>query len=84
MTQETDNGLEPKPELVEIKINGTDYRVRRGPHKVEGLKELGHVPLADDLLENIDGKLKLLPDDGTVDIKGGEIFISHPKGSSSS
>jgi hypothetical protein len=70
--------------LVEIKINGKQFRIRRGRHTVQEIKRLGGVPLADDLEQIIDGKMKLLPDDGAVEIKGGEVFVSHPKGSTAS
>lgn len=69
---------------VEITINNVVYKVDRGNYSVEQIKNMGNVPLADDLQELRDKKLKLLPDNAHVEIKGGEVFISHPKGGVSS
>jgi hypothetical protein len=69
---------------VAIIVNTHEYRIDRGVEKVAEIKKIGHVPLADDLEQVIAGKLVPLPDDGSVDIKGGERFISHPKDSGSS
>lgn len=70
--------------LVEITVNGAPRRIRRGRHTVAELKTLGGVPQADDLAQVIDGSLKPLPDDGAVVIRGGEVFVSHPKDCGSS
>ena len=51
---------------------------------IKGIKELGGIPLADDLEEVVHGKLVPLPDNGKVNIKGGEKFVSHVKDSGSS
>ena len=48
------------------------------------IKTLGGVPAAYDLEQVIDGKLVPLPDDSAVTLKGGEVFVSHPKDASSS
>lgn len=73
-----------KGSIVSIKINGDTKEIHRGSTKVEEIKNLGGIPLADDLEIIEDGKLRLLPDDGKVTIKGGEEFVSHPKSSQSS
>lgn len=69
---------------VTIKVNGIDRPIHRGRQTVEKIKNAGQVPLADDLEQVIDGKLTPLRDDGAVTIKGGEVFVSHPKDSGSS
>jgi hypothetical protein len=69
---------------VKIKINGVDYPIERGRHSVAQIKTLGHVALADELEQVIDGKLHPLPDDGSIEIKGGEVFVSHPRSGGSS
>ena len=69
---------------VKITINGKHFEIRRGPESVATIKAIGHVPLADDLEQKVRGRLVLLPDDGTVQIHGGEVFVSHPKDSGSS
>ncbi len=69
---------------VSVTINNVEKEIHRGRQTVAAIKTAGDVPLADDLEQVIDGKLTLLPDDGAVTIKGGEVFVSHPKDSGSS
>ncbi len=69
---------------VKIIINDKSFEVRPGQHTVADIKATGGVPAADDLNQVIDRKLVHLPDSGTVTIKGGEVFISHPKDAKSS
>lgn len=83
MSQDQEQAIEHE-KLVPINVNTHEYRIDRGVEKVAEVKKVGHVPLADDLEQVIAGKLVPLPDDGHVDIKGGERFISHPKDSGSS
>jgi hypothetical protein len=83
----TGRGEQDKPQTgptVTITINGTEKSIHRGRQKVAEIKALGGVPLADDLEQVIDGKLVPLSDDGAVTIKGGEVFLSHPKDSGAS
>ena len=78
---------QPKPEPapdVKIIINKVVKKISVGRHTVVEIKKLGGVPLADELEQLIDGKLKPLPDDGVVTIKGGEIFMSHVRSGGSS
>ncbi len=71
--------------LVTITVNNHEFRIRPGRHSVAEIKTVGHVPLADDLEQIVDGnQLKLLPDEGHVEIHGCERFVSHPKSASSS
>jgi hypothetical protein len=69
---------------VTINVNSSSYPIHRGRQTVTEIKTAGHVPLADDLEQIIDGKLTPLPDNGEVTIKGGERFVSHPKDAGSS
>ncbi len=69
---------------VPIFVNKDQYFVNRGPETVAYIKEVGHVPAADELEELIQGKLVPLSDDGSVDVKGGEKFFSHPRTGGSS
>jgi hypothetical protein len=82
-TANNDRHPQTGPEVV-ITINNKEFRIHRGRQTVVAIKTLGGVPLADDLEERVGGQLQLLPDDGAVTIKGGEVFISHPKDSGSS
>lgn len=70
--------------LVEVTIDDNLRKVHRGRQTVVDLKNLAGVALAYDLDQFIDGKFVPLKDDGAVTIKGGEVFISHPKDGSSS
>lgn len=70
--------------FVTIVINNQKKEIHRGRATVAEIKQVGGVPAADELEQVIAGKLTPLPDDGAVTIKGGEIFISHPRDSGSS
>lgn len=74
---------EPVPD-VKITINKVVKKISSGRHTVVEIKKLGDVPQADELEQLVDGKLKPLPDDATVNIKGGEIFMSHVRSGGSS
>jgi hypothetical protein len=65
--------------LVTITVDTKPYKIHRGHQTVADIKKLAGVPLAFELEQLIDGKLTPLPDDGAVTIKGGEVFLSHPK-----
>jgi hypothetical protein len=69
---------------VTITVDNKPVQIHRGRRSVAEIKSAGGVPLADDLEQVIDGEMKLLPDDGHVVIHGGEVFVSHPKSTSSS
>jgi hypothetical protein len=66
-------------ELVTITVDTKPYKIRPGQYTVVEIKQLAGVPLAYELEQLIDGKLTPLADGGTVTIKGGEVFLSHPK-----
>lgn len=74
---------EPGPEVT-ITVNNDPYRIHRGRRTVAEIKTAGGVPLADELDQFIDNKLTELPDDGSVVIKGGEVFVSHVRSGGSS
>ena len=69
---------------VPITVNGQTYEIHRGHQTVVAIKQVAQVPLAHDLEQVVDGVLKPLPDDGAVTLKGGEVFVSHPKDAASS
>ena len=83
-TQGQHGNAEHGSSFVDVTIDDRQRSVRRGRQTVVDLKTVGEVPLAYDLDEFVDGKFQPLPDDGAVTIKGGEIFVSHPKDGSSS
>lgn len=70
--------------VVEITIDDKLKKIHRGHQTIVELKNLGEIPLAYDLDQFIDGKFQPLPDNGAVTLKGGEVFVSHPKDGSSS
>lgn len=74
----------PGQGIVTIIINNVPVHITGGRHSVAEVKAAGGVPAADDLEQVIDGQLRLLPDDGYVVIQGREVFVSHPKSTSSS
>lgn len=69
---------------VEITIDGVKHKVAAGKTTVAEIKTIGNVPLADELIQNIGGKLTPLADDATVCIVGCEEFVSHPRTGASS
>lgn len=69
---------------VTISVDGKDVSIHRGHQTVANIKSAGNVIANYDLDQLVDGKLEPLLDEGSVTIKGGEIFVSHPKDSSSS
>ena len=75
---------EPHHKEVKITIDNKVFEVKPGEQKVSALKELAGIPAAKELEEIIDGTLTPLPDDGTVKICGGEVFLSHARRGGSS
>lgn len=71
-------------ELVAIEIDKKAVELRPGEYLVTKLKELGKVPADFELDELVHGKLVPRPDKAKIHIKGGEIFVSHPKDAGSS
>jgi hypothetical protein len=72
-------------DIVTITVNNKNYDIHRGRRTVAEIKAVGGVPAADDLvLVKGDNDFDTLKDDGSVVIKGGERFLSHPKDSGSS
>lgn len=69
---------------VTVSINGIDRKTHAGDNTVKHLRTIGAVPTDEVLSEFKGGKFEDLSDDGTVKIKGGEIFTSHVKTGSSS
>ena len=84
VTEDQRKGGEHGTNMVTITVNGAPVLIHRGRQTVAQIKTLGHVPLADDLEQQIDKKLVPLADDGALTIKGEEVFVSHPKDSASS
>lgn len=71
-------------DFVQITVDGKSIRIHRGRQSVTDIKKLGSVPAAFVLEQVVDGTLHPLADSDFVVIKGGEVFVSHPRDSSSS
>jgi hypothetical protein len=69
---------EPGPEVT-ITVDTKPYKIHRGRQFVADIKTVGNVPLAYDLEQLVEGRLVPLADDAGITIKGGEVFLSHPK-----
>ncbi len=74
----------PDQHIVFITINRVGYDIPAGRHTVSALKDWAEISAADELEQVVDGKLEPLADDATVEIKGEEKFISHPRHGGSS
>ena len=74
-----DNSEEHRKDCVIIIINDVEKEIHRGSQSVSVIKTIGEVPLNHMLEQLIEGKLVPLNDNGSVAIKGGEIFIGHVK-----
>mgnify|MGYP003457184670 CR=1 FL=1 len=83
-SDKADQAEKDKPRLVTITINRNPKQIEFGNHTVVELKNLGGVPLADELDEEKNGNLHPLHDDGHVHIEGGEVFLSQPRSGGSS
>jgi len=70
--------------VVSITIDGKPHEIRPGEHPVAQIRAIGHVPHDYDLEQVVSGKFIPLPDHGKIQIKGGEVFVSHPKDAASS
>jgi hypothetical protein len=70
--------------MVSITINGKTLPLHRGRTSVAELKVAGGVNPVHELEQVEAGQLQPLPDEGAVTLKGGEVFVSHPRDSASS
>ena len=62
---------------VEIHVNNKPVVLQPGRYDVPTLKKVSGVPLADDLDELVNCKLKPVGENATMHIEGCEVFISH-------
>jgi predicted Rdx family selenoprotein len=69
---------------VEITIDGKTFQIHRGNQPVSAIKKLGGVPAANQLDQDVNGVLTPLDQNGSIVIKGGEVFVSYPATGSSS
>ena len=69
---------------VRVEVDKKFHEVRPGEYRVSAFKELVGVPPTKELEQIIHGEMKPLSDDGTICIKGGEVFVSHVRRGGSS
>lgn len=69
---------------VAVTVDGVKHEVRKGDYIVSEFKELVEVDAARELDEVVHGELKPLDDNARIDIKGGEVFVSHVRTGGSS
>jgi hypothetical protein len=72
------------PKLVQVTIDGKHKTIQAGKYTAAELKRVLGVDPSRVLDEVIGGEFKELPDNGTVHIKGGEVFVSHVRQGKSS
>jgi hypothetical protein len=72
------------PHLVTVTVDGQPKQVRQGRYRVSLFKKAVGVDPTYELDELVNGKLVTLADDGHIKVKGGESFVSHVRGGSSS
>ena len=83
----TQQGHPDHPETgpdVTITVDNKGYTVHRGNTTVAELKAIAGISAAYELEEIVNGTLTPLSDDGRVVLKGGEVFVSHPRAGASS
>jgi len=71
-------------DIVEITIDGKQYKIHRGRATVADIKALAGIPLAYQLDQDVNGVLTPLDQAGSVTIKPGDVFVSYPATGSSS
>lgn len=69
---------------VSITADTVTIHLHRGLYKLDVLKRLSKVPLSDVLEKLVGTELVPVPEDKLVEIKGCEIFASHPQSGGSS
>lgn len=72
------------PKLVQVTIDNKPKTIQAGTYTVSDLKRVLGVDPSRVLDEVVGGEFKELPDNGTVHVNGGEIFVSHVRQGQSS
>ena len=72
------------PKLVQVTIDNKQKTIQAGTYTVSELKRVLGVDPSRVLDEVVCGEFKELPDNGTVHVKGGEIYVSHVRQGQSS
>lgn len=67
-----------------VTVDNVRHEVRRGDYVVSEFKKLVGVDPSRELDEVVHGELKPLDDNARIEIKGGEVFVSHVRTGGSS
>jgi hypothetical protein len=70
--------------LVTINVDGKEQQIEKGKYEVADLKKLFGIPADYELDQVINGTFEPLANDASVQIHGGEVFVSHVRGGGSS
>ncbi len=69
---------------VRVTVDSKRHEVRPGEYVVSAFKKLVRVEASRELDQVVDGRFVPLDNNATINIKGGEVFVSHvPQGGSS-
>lgn len=79
-----DEADQHRQDVVMISVNDKPVEIHRGRREVSEIKAKSGVPAADTLAQVVNGELKPLPDDGSIVIRGEEVFLSYPKDAAAS
>ncbi len=69
---------------VSIVVDNHDVHLHAGRYQLDVVKQLAKVPVSDDLDQLVETTLVPVPNDKPIEIRGCEIFASHPKSGGSS
>ncbi len=84
MTTKPEHASPERGPKVTVTVDKRQISVHRGNYIVSEFKKEVDVDPSRDLDEIVDGQIKPLQDTDHLVIKGGEVFISHPKSGGSS
>lgn len=63
--------------LITVQLNGTSTEIKAGPYKGSHLKRVLAVPQEHELDLVVSGEFRPIANDEHIDIRGGEVFVSH-------
>lgn len=67
-----------------VVVDNNEVHLHPGRYEINVVKRLAKVPVSDDLDQLVATKLVPVPEDKPIEIRGCEIFVSHPKSGGSS
>lgn len=83
-TAQIDTETKHHAKKVTVTVDSKPHHVEPGSYVVSAFKQLVHVDASRELDQVVDGAFIPLANDASIEIKGGEVFVSHvPQGGSS-